>query len=438
MGVTLPAELMAAGGVDRLPGLFEFTDFHQTNTHLYIFGYTSVGERGTFLRVSRAQTSTSLEIECDEREHTVESYEKELRKIHEASHSNGGLQPVCKAYGILGCFRFLAGYYFLVLTERQFVGSICGHGLFEVKNVELIPLANGNMKGSGREHAAERRYRKLITSGLDLSKDFLVSYSYSLCHTLQANLTKAPSDMFGSRFVWNEYLTRAFRHKVAKQWVLPLIHGALEQKVLSVFGATVQVTLISRRSRFFAGTRYRKRGINGNGHVANDVETEQIVQMSGRDSGTGRPLLSAVVQMRGSIPLYWSQDPSPLNVKPMIQLQNFDPLCESTALHFDDLSSRYGNPAVVLNLVKSHERTPHESVLGDEFKRTVKLLNDKLRPPERAIVYHSFDFTYVFKRKGFECVVPELRPILDDCYQQTGLFVFNPYGRTAAKGGSSG
>lgn len=66
--------------------------------------------------------------------------------------------------------------------------------------------------------------------------------------------------------------------------MLPLIHGALEQKVLSVFGATVQVTLISRRSRFFAGTRYRKRGINGNGHVANDVETEQIVQMSGTSS----------------------------------------------------------------------------------------------------------------------------------------------------------
>lgn len=85
-----------AASVDCLPGLFEFTDFHQTNTHLYIFGYTSVGERGRFLRVSRALTNTSLEIECDERQHTVESYEKELRKIHESSHSNGGLQPVCK------------------------------------------------------------------------------------------------------------------------------------------------------------------------------------------------------------------------------------------------------------------------------------------------------------------------------------------------------
>lgn len=66
--------------------------------------------------------------------------------------------------------------------------------------------------------------------------------------------------------------------QVSTQWVLPLIHGYLEQKVLSVFGAPVQFTLIARRSRFFAGTRWRKRGINGLGHVANDVETEQIVQ----------------------------------------------------------------------------------------------------------------------------------------------------------------
>lgn len=88
--------MMARVGADGagLP-LFEYTDFHQTNSHLYIFGYTAVGERGTLLRVSRTSVTT-LEVECDERDHTVESYEKELRKIQEANHSNGGLQPVCK------------------------------------------------------------------------------------------------------------------------------------------------------------------------------------------------------------------------------------------------------------------------------------------------------------------------------------------------------
>lgn len=83
-----------------------------------------------------------------------------------------------------------------------------------MKDVQLIPLPHGHTRASGREQQAERRYRKLITSGLDLSKDFLVSYSYNLCHTLQTNLTRPLSDPFDSRFVWNEYLTRDFRPKV--------------------------------------------------------------------------------------------------------------------------------------------------------------------------------------------------------------------------------
>ncbi|VDP77444.1 unnamed protein product [Echinostoma caproni] len=40
----------------------------------------------------------------------------------------------------------------------------------------------------------------------------------------------------------------------------------------------ITVVLISRRSRFRAGTRYRRRGIDHDGHVANYVETEQVSQ----------------------------------------------------------------------------------------------------------------------------------------------------------------
>ncbi len=38
------------------------------------------------------------------------------------------------------------------------------------------------------------------------------------------------------------------------------------------------ITLIARRSRYFAGTRFLKRGVNESGYVGNYVETEQIVQ----------------------------------------------------------------------------------------------------------------------------------------------------------------
>jgi phosphatidylinositol 3,5-bisphosphate 5-phosphatase len=98
--------------------------------------------------------------------------------------------------------------------------------------------------------------------------------------------------------------------------------------------------------------------------------------------------------MRGSVPLYWSQAPHIINVKPEIQLQHFDPLYEATHLHFEDLSRRYLNPVVVLNLVKRKERVPHESILGEELKRAVALLNSQ-RPPDKAIDYIAWDFTQV-------------------------------------------
>lgn len=56
--------------------------------------------------------------------------------------------------------------------------------------------------------------------------------------------------------------------------------------------------------------------MNEKGRVANDVETEQIVFADARD---GSPMkISSVVQIRDSIPLFWSQEASPLNIKPDI------------------------------------------------------------------------------------------------------------------------
>ena len=81
------------------------------------------------------------------------------------------------------------------------------------------------------------------------------------------------------------------------QWVLPLIHGFWQQRTLSVFGRTLTLTVVARRSKHFAGTRYRKRGVNDQGQVANDVEIEQLV-CTGYDRETGSALLSSVVQVR--------------------------------------------------------------------------------------------------------------------------------------------
>jgi len=72
----------------------------------------------------------------------------------------------------------------------------------------------------------------------------------------------------------------------------------------------MQLTLISRRSRFRAGTRFFRRGIDHEGNVANFNETEQILLLAEPGAELGVDVYStklSFVQIRGSIPLFWSE-----------------------------------------------------------------------------------------------------------------------------------
>ena len=77
----------------------------------------------------------------------------------------------------------------------------------------------------------------------------------------------------------------------------------------------LRLCLISRRSRHRAGTRYFRRGIDGEGHVANFNETEQIVLVGGDESGTQL----SFVQIRGSVPVFWAEI-NTLRYKPDVQI----------------------------------------------------------------------------------------------------------------------
>ena len=120
-----------------------------------------------------------------------------------------------------------------------------------------------------------------------------------------------------SMFMWNHFLLHEFHACVEHRgWSVNLLHGFFQQQTCEVYGKPVIVSLVARRSRHFAGTRYLKRGISDSGRVANDVEVEQIVNgedyryafgaVQSRRSPTTYSLTS-FVQVRGSIPVSWSQ-----------------------------------------------------------------------------------------------------------------------------------
>ncbi|GFY97206.1 phosphoinositide phosphatase family protein [Actinidia rufa] len=311
-----------------------------------------------------------------------------IRRIHEGNKSTGGLKFVTTCYGIVGFIKFLGPYYMLLITKRRKIGTICGHAVYAITKSEMIPIPNSTVQSNMNYSKNENRYKKLLCS-VDLTKDFFFSYSYHVMHSLQKNLCKHETGQvrYETMFVWNEFLTREIRNHLRNTlWTVALVYGFFKQVKLSVSGRHFKVTLIARRSRHYAGTRYLKRGVNEKGRVANDVETEQIVF---EDVLEEYPMqISSVVQNRGSIPLFWSQETSRLNVKPDIILSKKDLKYQATRLHFENLVKRYGNPIIILNLIKTREKKPRESILRAEFANAIAFINKELTEENRLKFLH--------------------------------------------------
>lgn len=221
------------------------------------------------------------------------------------------------------------------------------------------------------------------------------------------------------RFVWNSYLLSRVENCLHPDWILYIMHGFVSQSNVSVFGRSIYITLIARRSNKYAGTRFLKRGANFDGDVANEVETEQLVEDTGI-SGPDSPCLSSFVQMRGSIPAHWSQDISKMVPKPAILFDLTDPFAEAAGAHFNSLLKRYGSPIIILNLVKKREKKKHESQLSEEFSTAVSYLNQFL-PPEQQIQYVSFDMARMNKGKESN-VMGRLADIARCAVTKTGIY----------------
>ncbi|KAJ4450362.1 hypothetical protein ANN_01783 [Periplaneta americana] len=238
---------------------------------------------------------------------------------------------------------------------------------------------------------------------------------YSKNKTMDYGVRNKPN----RRFVWNSHLLHKIEASLHPDWILYVTHGFVGQSNMCIYGRSVYVTIIARRSNRYAGTRFLKRGANFEGDVANEVETEQMIHDSGLSSLTSGHF-SSFVQLRGSVPSQWSQDISKMVPKPAISFDLSDPFCETAGEHFNQLLRRYGSPICILNLVKKREKKKHESMLSEEFSTAVKYLNQFL-PPDHHIQYVSFDMARMNKGKEAN-VMGRLAKIAHSAICKTGIF----------------
>lgn len=412
---------------------------YESSTRYWITGGDVTDKYFRLLRIDRNAPPGQIVLHEDEMVYTRQKMNETLNAIDQEGKTTGSLKMRFSFWGILGFIRFTEAYYMLIITKRKQVAMIGGHFVYQVEGTELVPLTTGSSSSFFSDRNAEEARFLGILNNLDLTKSFYFSYAYDITHSLQRNimrqrkamsegLTEAPHG-YNGMFVWNHHLLRpavdVLKHPY--DWCLPIIHGFLDQAALDIFGRAVYVTLIGRRSRFFAGARFLKRGVNDLGYVANDVETEQIVaeKLTTSFHAPGprlysNPTYTSFLHYRGSIPLYWTQDNSGVTPKPGIDIKLSDPFYQPAALHFDHLFERYGCPIYVLNLVKAREKVPRESKLLYELQECINYLNQSL-PDDSKIKYKAYDMSRAAKTRNGD-VIGGLETIAKEVLALTGFF----------------
>ncbi len=233
------------------------------------------------------------------------------------------------------------------------------------------------------------------------------SYSIDLTNSFQRQATvdsSTPTPLWmrsDDRFFWNRFVQSDlidFRRMGGRShqgpqpgvdpYILPVTFGTLEIRPTTLKGTPLTLALITRKSRFRAGTRYLTRGIDEEGHAANYNETEQVLILNDNNSGMGgfsgtgdmqsgklggsdrrEMQIMSYVQTRGSIPVYLAEV-NALKYTPKLQVRGIETALPASKKHFDEQIRIYGDNYLV-NLVNQKGR---EKRMKEAYEQMVQKL----------------------------------------------------------------
>uniref|UniRef100_A0A0A1XL36 Phosphatidylinositide phosphatase SAC2 n=2 Tax=Zeugodacus cucurbitae TaxID=28588 RepID=A0A0A1XL36_ZEUCU len=260
-----------------------------------------------------------------------------------------------------------------------------------IKNTtqQAAALASNQMKSSVGIRDPSRIVKR-ITEELHKIFDDTDSFYFSLDSDITNNLQRQGAggeqrQQYDERFFWNMHMIADIMKFKDNTWVLPIIQGFVQVEPCVIGNECFTLALVSRRSRYRAGTRYKRRGVDEQGNCANYVETEQILSF--------RHHHLSFTQVRGSVPIFWSQPGYKYRPPPRLD-RGEQETQEAFELHFTKEISLYDGVCIV-NLV---EQSGKEKLIGDTYaKHVVKYNNDRL-------TYVTFDFHDYCRGMRFENV----------------------------------
>uniref|UniRef100_A0A8P4FWL9 Inositol polyphosphate-5-phosphatase F n=1 Tax=Dicentrarchus labrax TaxID=13489 RepID=A0A8P4FWL9_DICLA len=287
----------------------------------------------------------------------------------------------------------------------------------QIKSNVGVPIKKKVKENKEKERLERRLLDELYKVFMD-SDSFYYSMTYDLTNSVQRQGDSDKSSLplwkqVDDRFFWNKHMIQDLIDLQVPEvdfWVIPIIQGFVQVEELVVnYNETSDeersspetppqevtcvddihprftVALISRRSRHRAGMRYKRRGVDTDGHVANYVETEQLIHVHSHTL--------SFVQTRGSVPVFWSQAGYRYNPRPRLEKGEKETMSYFSA-HFEEQLKLY-KTQVIINLVDQGGR---EKIIGDAYLKQVLLYNNP------NLTYVSFDFHEHCRGMKFENV----------------------------------
>lgn len=321
------------------------------------------------------------------------------------------LKNQCKilldGYACLGVFKTCSNeghdlFFLVLITGCISIGKILDTEIFRITDTGFVSLRGYPPDG---ERIVE--VRRIINSGT-----FYFSWSpkgqpidITLCaqRAVRTNETD-------NRFFWNRSLFQFFTQFQidCSSWLTKAMCGSISISTVYAGSKQAKACLFSRLSCERAGTRFNVRGVNDDGHVANFVETEQIIYLDQQS-------LTSYVMVRGSVPLFWEQPGINVGSHKIKMSRGSEVTQPAYDRHVALLKNRYGRQHFI-NLCGSKEGEANLTRLYELHHKACRIGKD--------IPLTAFDYHYHCSRGRTENLT-KLKEQIDKNIETFGFFTLN-------------
>ena len=305
-------------------------------------------------------------------------------------------------YGIVGCLQANKRY-LVCIDEVVKKGEYLGDNIYLIKKFNYIPYEADLIPSEDYKYITminDFLGRNLLYFGekVDLTMSF--KYNKTLLDEFNnKDNSRHWTNIFSlsnMKFCWNSHLANVFIRNTSdnlNKFIFPIINGFFGVCSGEEYSGDLILALIARKDIRRSGMRFLIRGADKNGLVANSVEIEEILISKHSE----KTIINSYLQIRGSVPLIWTQEPNMTRNPKMAIHINPEDNYNAFSFHMNELISDYGT----IHCINLIDKKKDQLKLGKVYQRLCNDYKSKHSKTGKDLEYSWFDFHHECKKMQY-------------------------------------